>query len=64
MKITKEHVRAQCDMQGLSIPEDELEDIATRMSIWFGAMEQIEAELGDQINATDPIPPIYPNRDF
>lgn len=58
MEITREQVRVLCTMQGLTIPDEEIDDVATRMSTWLSAMEQIEQELGDQMNAVDPLPPI------
>jgi hypothetical protein len=66
MEISKEQVRVLCQIQGLSVPEDELDDIATRMSTWLAALDQIEAELGDEMNEVDPLPPLFPadDRDF
>jgi Asp-tRNA(Asn)/Glu-tRNA(Gln) amidotransferase C subunit len=58
MEITPDQVRVLCSMQGLTIPEAEIEDVATRMTTWLSAMEQIEQELGEQMNAVDPLPPI------
>jgi hypothetical protein len=51
-------------MQGLKIPEADMENVAIRLSTWLTAMEQIEAEIGDQINAAEPIPPVYPREEF
>ena len=64
MNITKEQVRVLSEMQGLSVPDDELDAIATRMSIWMTAFEQIEDELGDEMNRTDPIPPVLPHMEM
>lgn len=66
MEITREQVRVLCDVQGLRVPDDELDDIATRMSTWLTALGQIEDELGDEMNRVDPIPPLFPaeDRDF
>ncbi|MEE4119476.1 MAG: hypothetical protein V2I65_10710 [Paracoccaceae bacterium] len=63
MEISKEQVRVLCEVQGLSVPEDELGDIATRMSTWLTALDQIEAELGEEMNRVDPIPPLFPADD-
>lgn len=59
MKITDAYVRAMADAQGLTIPEDELANIRVRLVTWMQAMDQIEAELGEQMNAVDPIPPVF-----
>jgi hypothetical protein len=59
MKITDAYVRAMADAQGLVIPEDELVNIRIRLTTWMAAMDQIEAELGERMNAADPIPPIF-----
>ncbi len=63
MEIDKDQVRVLCEIQGLSVPDDELDDIATRMSTWLAALAQIEAELGDEMNRVDPIPPLFPADD-
>ncbi len=63
MEISKEQVRVLCEVQGLSVPEDELDDIATRMSTWLTALDQIEVELGEEMNRVDPIPPLFPADD-
>lgn len=64
MNVTPDQVRILCEMQGLAVPDDEIENIATRLSTWLTAMEQVEAELGDQLNSLDPIPPVFPKEDF
>lgn len=64
MEITKEQVRMLCELQNLNIPEAELSEVAARMSLWLTAFEQVEAELGEEMNKVDPIPPVYPRPDF
>lgn len=64
MNLTTEQVKVMTQLQGLTIPDDELSNIATRLSTWLTAMEQIEAELGEQMNAVDPIPPVFPREEF
>ncbi|MCE8024370.1 MULTISPECIES: hypothetical protein [Halomonadaceae] len=64
MNLSIEQVKVMAQLQGLTIPDDELSNIATRLSTWLTAMEQIEAELGDQMNAVDPIPPVFPREEF
>ncbi len=62
MDITKEQVRAMCELQNLTVPDEDLDSIAARMSLWMTAFEQVEAELGEEMNKVDPIPPVYPHR--
>jgi hypothetical protein len=64
MEISIDQLRLLTKMQGLDIPEEDFESIEIRFSTWLTAMEQIEAELGPQINAAEPIPPIYPREEF
>lgn len=64
MDLNITQLRVLADMQGMKIPEEELGNIAIRLSTWLTAMEQIEAEIGDQINAAEPIPPVYPREEF
>jgi len=64
MELSIEQVRMLSELQGLRLPEKDLMNIAVRLSTWLTAMEQIEAEMGDQMNAVDPIPPVFPREDF
>lgn len=64
MDVTVEQVRVLSEMQGLTLPEADLENIAIRLSTWLTAMEQIEAEMGTEINAAEPIPPVFPREEF
>lgn len=64
MTLTKEQVRTLAAVQGLVIPEDELENVAIRLSSWLTAMEQVEEALGAEMDRTDPVPPVYPKEDF
>ena len=58
MKITRDYVRIMADAQGIPLPEEDVDNVRLRLTTWLGAMEEIEAELGEAMNATDPIPPI------
>jgi hypothetical protein len=58
MKITIDYVRAVAAAQGMTIPEDELENIRNRLTTWLAAMDEIEAELGEAMSRVDPIPPV------
>ena len=64
MEVSIEQVRVLSALQGLKIPEAELNNVAIRLSTWLTAMEQIEAEMGPQMNAVDPIPPVFPREEF
>jgi hypothetical protein len=58
MKITIDYVRAVAAAQGLTIPEEEMENIRNRLTTWMAAMDEIEAELGEEMSKVDPIPPV------
>jgi len=64
MDIGIEQVRVLSELQGLKLPEDDLGNIAIRLSTWLTAMEQIEAEMGDLMNQTEPIAPVFPQEEF
>lgn len=64
MNISREQVRMLGALQGLALPEGDLDSIALRLSVWLTAMEEIEAELGARMNQTEPIPPIFPREEF
>ncbi len=64
MEVSIDDIRLLTRMQGLNVPEQDFESIELRLSTWLTAMEQIEAELGPQINAAEPIPPGYPREEF
>lgn len=64
MIVSKELVKSLCDMQGLRVPESEMENVAIRLSTWMSAMEQIEADMGHLIQTVDPIPPVFPKEDI
>lgn len=64
MELSKAQVKVLTEIQGLTIPDEELDNIATRLSTWLTAMEQIEAELGEEMNQVDPIPPVFPREEF
>jgi hypothetical protein len=64
MRITKNQARVLLEVQGLELPEADIDEVALRLSTWLTALEQIEAELGEAMNAVDPIPPVYPREEF
>jgi hypothetical protein len=64
MRITKDQARLLLLVQGLDLPDADLDEVALRLSTWLTALEQIEAELGKAMNVVDPIPPVYPRETF
>lgn len=64
MQFSTEDIKVLARMQQLNIPEEELDNVATRLSTWLTAMEQIEAELGEQLHQIDPIPPVFPREEY
>jgi hypothetical protein len=63
-EITVTQVRTMLEFQGLRVPDDELNNVAIRLSTWLAALAEIEAVLGDRMNEVDPIPPVYPHEEF
>ncbi len=64
MRITKDQARLLLSVQGLDLPDADLDEVALRLSTWLTALEQIEVELGKAMNVVDPIPPVYPRETF
>jgi hypothetical protein len=59
MKVSIAQARALLDLQGLAVPEADVEEIALRLSTWLTALDAIEDELGEAMNEVDPIPPVF-----
>jgi hypothetical protein len=64
MIVDEAEVRALLKLQALAVPESDLAEIALRLSTWLSALEEIEAELGEAMDAVDPIPPVYPRQEI
>ena len=64
MKLTREQVRALAVAVDLEIPEKDLDNVTIRVASLMTALESIEAELGEQMNAVEPLPPVFPREDF
>ena len=60
MKLTREQVQLLAEMVDLRIPGQDLDNVAIRVSALLSAMEQIERELGEEMNAVEPLPPVFP----
>ena len=65
MEVSIDQLRVLLDLQGMKqVPEGDLENIALRLSTWLTAMEQIEADMGSEINLAEPIAPVFPREEF
>jgi hypothetical protein len=64
MKVTTDTVKVMLEMQGLNVPESELDNITTRLATWLEAMQELELEMGHLLDHEDPIPPVFPHDDY
>ena len=64
MNLTREQVAALAAAVELDIPEPHLDGVTIRVSALLSAMKAIEDELGADMDAVDPVPPIFPREDF
>jgi hypothetical protein len=64
MNITKDQLIAMAEAISLRIPEADLENVRLRLSGLLTEMEAIERELGAEMDAVDPVPPVYPREPF
>ena len=64
MDLTKEDTRNLARTINLDIPEKDLNTVALRLSSLLTTMEEVEAELGEEMDRVDPIPPVFPREDF
>lgn len=62
--LTKEQTRALALIAGLDIPEQDLDNVTLRLSALLDSMDEIEAELGAEMDAVEPLPPVFPREDF
>ncbi|HUF81801.1 MAG TPA: hypothetical protein VMN03_11735 [Burkholderiales bacterium] len=60
MKLTREQVKLLAAAVNLGIPEEDLDNVAIRVTALLSAMEQIEKELGDEMDLVEPVPPVFP----
>jgi len=52
------------ELIGLDIPESDLEAITLRLDGLLSAMDEIERELGAEMDEVDPIPPVFAREDW
>ncbi len=64
MELSKDDVRNLAKIINLNIPERDLNTVALRLSSLLSLMDQLETELGDEMDKVDPIPPVYPREEF
>ena len=64
MKLTRDQVKLLAATVGLEIPDQDLNNVTIRVASLLSAMEQIEAELGEEMNLVEPLPPVFPHEDF
>lgn len=64
MTLDSALVRSMGEMIGLEIPESDLEAITIRLGELLSAMDDIERDLGQEMDRVDPIPPVHPREDL
>jgi len=64
MNLTREQVKVLATAVGLEIPDQDLDNVTIRVAALLSAMERIEADLGEEMDAVDPLPPVFPREDF
>ena len=64
MNLTRDQVRLLAATVGLEIPDQDLDNVTIRVASLLSAMERIEAELGEEMNLVEPLPPVFPGEDF
>jgi len=64
MELTPEQLLAMAKAISLDIPRGDLENVRLRLSGLLTEMEAIERELGAEMDAVDPVPPVFPREDF
>lgn len=62
--LTKEQTQALALIAGLDIPEQDLDNVTLRLSALLDSMAEIEAELGAEMDAVEPLPPVFPREDL
>ncbi len=62
--LTRDQTQALALIAGLDIPEQDLDNVTLRLSALLESMNEIEAELGAEMDAVEPLPPVFPREDF
>lgn len=64
MKVDRDQLKGLAAAAGLEIPEADFENVRIRVQSLLTAMEAIEAELGERMDAVEPLPPVFPREDY
>jgi hypothetical protein len=64
MKLTREQTRTLAATVGLDIPDADLDSVTLRTSALLASMARMEAELGAEMDAVEPLPPVFSREDF
>ena len=64
MKLNREQTRTLAAAVGLDIPDADLDNITLRTSALLESMARMEAELGAEMDAVEPLPPVFQREDF
>lgn len=62
--LTREQTLALARIADLDIPDEDLDNVTLRLSALLESMSEIEAELGAEMDAVEPLPPVFPREDF
>ena len=64
MKLTREQTKTLAAAVGLDIPDADIDSVALRASSLLASMARMEDELGPELDAVEPLPPVFPREDF
>lgn len=64
MALDSAQVLSMGRLVGLEIPESDLEAVTIRLGELLAAMDEIERELGAEMDAVDPVPPVFAREDW
>lgn len=64
MALDSAQVQSMAALIGLDIPESDLEAVTIRLGELLSAMDEIERELGPEMDEVDPVPPVFPRQDW
>lgn len=62
--LTREQTLALARIADLDIPDEDLDNVTLRLSALLESISEIEAELGAEMDAVEPLPPVFPREDF
>lgn len=62
--LTREQAQLLAQTVGLDIPEADLDNVTLRVAALLSAMAAMERELGAEMDAVEPLPPVFPREDF